>query len=459
MIESKSRKKNFLVVAGVLIILFGIILISKVNTKPILGNTNSTSVTKLPIPPLVEGDYTLIPQSGETEFFEGVKTKTRGYNGNLLGPTLKFKQGNSYEMAIKNEMEEETTVHWHGLLVDSDVDGVFQVVQPNKTYNKTLDITQAASTAWYHPHTMHKTASQVIEGLAGFIIIEDDTNLNLPSEYGVNDIPIVFQSKGFDRNGQISLNRERFLSLVNGVNNPTLEVKNEWVRLRIINGNNDELFQLSFDKNTPSYVIATDNGFIEKPIREDELLLAPGERVELLVDLTEYKVGDIIKVYTDKEKAMEIKITENVSNNYKFSLPTELVKFEEENIDYKNLVQRDFYLSMRGMRPTIDGRTYREEYINERVKLGSKEIWTVRNDSMMMSTPHPFHVHGVTFKILDRNGKAVESWEQGYKDTVLLLPGESVNLLVSFENEGKFVYHCHFLDHEEDGMMGNFTVY
>ncbi len=456
------KKKNiFLLVSVFIMVLFFIKLGIKNNVNLQVAQAKTTNVTKLPIPPLVEGDFTLIPQNGEVEFFEGIKTKTRGYNGNLLGPTLKFKKGNEYNIDIKNEMEEETTVHWHGLLVDSDVDGVFQVVEPNETYSKKLKINQEASTAWYHPHTMHKTASQVMDGLAGFIIIEDEESksLNLPSEYGVNDIPVVFQSKGFNRSGQIGLNNDRFLSLVNGVNSPTLEVKNEWVRLRIINGNNDELFKLKFSNNVPSYIIGTDNGLIEKPIEEKELLLSPGERVELLLDLTDFNLNDVIKVYTDDYIAMDIKITEKVAGDYDFTLPSKLVDFEEEKIDYSTLEKRNFYLSMRGMRPSINGKLYKENYINEEIKLGSKEIWTITNDRMMMSTPHPFHVHGVTFKVLDRNGKEIENWEKGYKDTVLLFPGETVTLLVSFENEGKFVYHCHFLDHEEDGMMGNFTVY
>ncbi len=454
-----KKRTTFLIIPIIVLIFIKFVLGNDFNTLEV--KTTPTKATKLPIPPLIEKDFTLIPQNGEVEFFEGIKTKTRGYNGDLLGPTLKFISGSSYDVDIKNNMEEETTVHWHGLLVNSDVDGVFQEIQPNETYTKTLEINQKASTAWYHPHTMHKTASQVIEGLAGFIIIEDKESLalNLPSEYGVNDIPIVFQSKGFNKKGQISLNENRFLTLVNGVNSPTLEVKNEWVRLRIVNGNNDELFKFNFDNDVISYIIATDNGLIEKPIKEDEILLSPGERVELLLDLTNYNINDVINIYTDGNKAMDIKITEEVNKNYNFTLPEKLVEFEADDIDYNSLTKRDFSLSMRGMQPNIDGKVYKENYINEEVKLGSKEIWTISNDKMMMSTPHPFHVHGVTFEILNRDGKDVENWEKGYKDTVLLLPGETVTLLVSFENEGKFVYHCHFLDHEEDGMMGNFIVY
>ncbi len=434
---------------------------SKVNYT---SNSNEINqeITKLPIPPIIEGtdSFTLIPQESTTEFFEGVETFTRGYNGNILGPTLRLEKGNDYNVTIQNEMTEETTVHWHGLLVDSDVDGVFQVVDENDTLEQTLSINQDASTAWYHPHTMHKTASQVMEGLAGFIIIEDEfsKNLELPSDYGVNDIPIVFQRKNLDNNGQIELNGFRDISLVNGANRPTLEVKNEWIRTRIINGNNDELLRLSFSDNVPMFIIATDNGFTEKPLLEDSILLSPGERVELLLDLTKFEVGNTIDVYNDDINVMKIYINEAVNSDYFYNLPTDLVEHNDEAFHFHEIPKREFELSMRHMRPVINDKSYNVNYIDEQIELGSKEIWTVTNTNNMMSTPHPFHVHGVTFKVLDRNGKAPENWEKGYKDTVLLLPDETVNLLVSFENKGKFVYHCHFLDHEENGMMGNFIV-
>ncbi len=152
------KKKLLLLVATVLTISSYASIVAKEKVVSKEKNENYVS-PKLPIPPMFDQEeFTLIPQNGEVEFFEGVKTKTRGYNGNLLGPTLKFEKGKNYDVTIKNEMEEETTVHWHGLLVDSDVDGVFQVIEKNESLQQNMEITQEASTAWYHPHTMHKTA-------------------------------------------------------------------------------------------------------------------------------------------------------------------------------------------------------------------------------------------------------------------------------------------------------------
>ncbi len=431
-----------------------------VNNNNANGNDKEKE-TLLPIPPLVEGDIELIAQTGEVEFFEGIKTNTRGYNGNILGPTIRFQSKEVSTVKIINQMEEDTTVHWHGLLVDSDVDGVFNIVEQGKEVIQKMNITQSAATAWYHPHTMGKTASQVMEGLAGFIIIEDENSqsLELPRDYGVNDIPVVFQLKGFDKNGQISLDQRRDYSLVNGVNLPTLKVKNEWIRLRMLNGNNDEVIDFDIDNKINKYIIATDDGFINKPKKIDELLLAPGERVELLLDLTEVNLDSYINVYANEELAFKIQIDSLVNEEYVYNLPQILIEEERVDFNINDLQKREFELSMNHMRPLINGESYDEDYINVKVKLDSKEIWTIRNaNRTMMDMPHPFHVHGVRFKVLSRDGDPPFVWEEGYKDTVLLYPGESIELLVEFNNKGTFVYHCHFLEHEEEGMMGNFIV-
>ncbi len=431
----------------------------RVNNSTIKTTSSNNDVEALPIPPIIESDkIELTAQNGEVQFFNGEATKTRGYNGNILGPTLKFRSGEEYEMFLENQMEEETTIHWHGLLVDGDVDGVFQVIQPNDSLNQTLKINQEASTAWYHPHTMYKTASQVIEGLAGFIIIEDENSdqLNLPNEYGVNDIPIVFQRKGFTNDNQISLTKARDTSLVNGALYPTLNVKNEWVRLRIINGNNDELLDLGFSQNIDKYIIATDNSFIEAPLKTGDITLAPGERVELLLDLTNLSVNDKFQVTNNGVNVMDINIETEVKKDYNYDLPTELV--ERPEISTAGLTRRQFDLEMRHMNTTINGKTYQYDRVDEYIELGTQEVWTVTNDNNMMSTPHPFHIHGVTFQVIERRGGPIENWEVGNKDTILVYPGEEVDILVTYNNVGKFVYHCHFLNHEELGMMGTFVV-
>lgn len=414
----------------------------------------------LPIPQLIEDDYTFIAQNGGVDWFEGVRTVTRGYNGNILGPTLKFTRGKDYNVTIKNEMEEETTVHWHGLLVDGDVDGVFQVIDPGYGLTQKLEIDQEASTAWYHPHPMHKTASQVMEGLAGMIIIEDDNSmsLGLPSEYGVNDIPLVFQRKAIDDRGQIVLDEYRNFQIVNGADNPTLRVKNEWIRLRIVNGNNDEITDYSFSKDLETYIIATDNGLTSTPLRTEQLFLAPGERVELLVNLTELNVGEKFTINTNDTEAMKVEIKGEVDSNYSFKLPTSLSTIPEIG-DISDLKVRQFELDSSGMSMSINGEPYDIDKVNEYIELGTQEVWEVSvGDLGMHSTSHPFHVHGVTFQIISRDGERYEDWEQGMKDTVLVSSEEKVRILATFNNKGKYVYHCHFLNHEERGMMGTFVV-
>ncbi|WP_130806086.1 multicopper oxidase family protein [Senegalia massiliensis] len=443
-----------------------------------LDNTEKAE-NKLPIPPILEdknpeegkAEFDLKVQYGKSEFIEGYETNTLGYNGDYLGPIIKVNKGEDVKINVDNTLKNPTTVHWHGLEVPAEMDGgPHQVVEPNSKWEPYFTIDQPAATLWYHPHLLHKTGEQVYKGLAGLFYIEDEVSkkLDIPKEHGVNDIPLVVQDKRLTDNGDIPYELSMrdvmngFLGdtvLINGAVNPELDVKNEVIRLRLLNGSNARAYEFNFSNNIEFNQIASDGGFLEEPVKMDKVSLAPAERAEVLLDLSDYKVGDKIKLRDGNYNLMTINIVEDVNKTNE--IPENLVEIEDYNRDEVEK-RREFVMSGMGPMVSINGKQMNMDRIDERLNLNELEEWTITNDSagmgMMNSTPHPFHVHGVQFRIIERNGRKPPLNERGWKDTVMLDNGEEVKILAKFRKEGLFMYHCHILEHEDAGMMGQFLV-
>lgn len=450
-------------------------------------NTNQfSSENQLPIPVLLEdqnpeegkAEFTLDVQYGKTEFIEGYEADTLGYNGDYLGPVIRVNRGDEVKINVNNELADSTTVHWHGLEVIGEMDGgPHQGIAPNSTWTPEFTIDQAAATLWYHPHLLHKTGEQVYKGLAGLFYIEDEysESLDIPKDYGVNDIPLIVQDKRFTNDGQIPYNLSMddemngFMGdtvLINGAISPQLEVKNEVIRLRILNGSNARSYQFNFDDGTEFSQIASDGGFLEESVPMDNLVLAPAERAEILLDLSEYELGDQLYFRGSNNNLMAINITEE--SEVASEIPEKLVEIDDY-IREDVVRSREFVMSGSGPMVAINGKQMNMDRIDEYIKIGELEEWVVSNDSSgmggmgrmmggMMSSPHPFHVHGVQFRIIERNGREPAPNESGWKDTVMVEEGEEVRLLIKFTKEGLFMYHCHILEHEDAGMMGQFLV-
>lgn len=442
--------------------------------------TEANEKTPLPIPPLLEdqnpaentAEFHLKAQKSTKSFLNGIETETYGYNGDYLGPIIKVKRGQQVKVHIENDLgDEDTTLHWHGLEVPGSADGgPHSVIKPNETLTSTFTITQLAATLWYHPHLIHKTGEQVYRGLAGLFYIEDEDSdkLNIPKTHGDNDFPLVIQDRNLRRNGQLSYELDMMsvmhgmhgdTPLVNGAYDPFLEVPQGKVRLRLLNGSNAKIFQLNLSTHDDFWQIASDGGFLDKPIKLQQIILGPAERAEIIVDFSSYKQGD--KIYLmDQDISLMSFIIGSQSNGIG-EIPDKLTTIEK--IDpVKATVNRTFTLQGMGHSVNINGKQMDMNRIDEEVQLGATEIWEITNTNsgMMgrMGMPHPFHVHGVQFQVLERNGEKPAENEQGWKDTVLLMPGEKVKIIATFKKEGVFMYHCHILEHEDAGMMGQFEV-
>lgn len=457
-------------------------------TKRFLSTTAyATSAPPLTIPPLLEnldptGDiahFEMNVQTGLRTFLPGLSTETYGYNGDFLGPTIRVRDGQRFSAKIRNQLHEPTTLHWHGLHVPAQWDGgPRQPIAAGSDWNPNFTIDQQAATLWYHPHAMGLTGAQVYRGLAGLFIIEDEFSdrLELPKTYGVDDIPLIIQDRRFSQDGQFlyTQNMHDVINgvlgnqlLVNGQLTPGFQATTGLLRLRLLNGSNSSIYRISFSGGLAFKMIASDGGFLQQPVPLSTIILSAGERAEILLDLSSMAAETtqlVVEQYGGSRfEAMQIKKASQP--NQSMPIPKTLRTVErlkpEDAVKTRSFVMETMSMGMTGERLTINGKKMDPKRIDERIKHNTVEIWEITNRaSMMMSMPHSMHLHDVQFQILDRNGQPPEAHELGYKDTVLIPQGESVRIIIPFgDYRGIYMYHCHLLEHEDDGMMGQFEVF
>lgn len=269
----------------------------------------AASLPALPIPALLKADadgrIRLKIQKGQSQWRQR-PTETWGYNGPLLGPALLLQRGQKALMEVENTLDEDTSVHWHGLKIPGIADGGPQSpIAPGAIWKTELMIDQPAATCWFHPHPHGKTGRHVAMGLAGLILIsdEDSQRLDLPEEWGVNDIPVILQDKRLDASGQIDYAMDVVsaavgwfgdLMLTNGCQRPEHAAPRGWLRIRLLNGCNARTLRIAASDGRPLYVIASDGGFLSEPVKLTELSLFTGERFEVLVDLSNGKPFDLV---------------------------------------------------------------------------------------------------------------------------------------------------------------------
>ena len=440
--------------------------------------------TPLAIPPLApssidasgERVFDLTATVGATEFTPGTKTETWGFNQSYLGPTIVAAKGEQVRVNVANQLDVPTTVHWHGMHLPARMDGgPHQMVAPGATWHPKWTIDQPAATLWYHPHPHGETEHQVEMGLAGMVILQDDAEdaLNLPREYGVDDIPLIVQDKRFDEAGQFTTDERGFAGpigdqiLVNGTLGPYLEVTTDVVRLRLLNGSSARVYNFAFEDGRSFDLIGTDGGLLTAPLPTDGIRLSPGERAEVLVRLVPGETatlrstppelglpGPIAASNTggDTLDVLQLRAASNLRPLG--DMPTALAAIDRMNED-EATVDRSFQLDG----TQINQRGMDMGRIDETVEVSSTEIWTVRNG---MSMPHSFHVHDVQFQVLTIDGREPPAELAGWKDTVYLEPNIDYRLIMTFTDytdpDFPYMYHCHLLAHEDSGMMGQFVV-
>lgn len=416
------------------------------------------------------------------------------FNESLPGPTIRIKKGERFQVQFHNNIGEESIIHWHGMIVPPEMDGHPRDVISEGSYSYDFKINQRAGTYWYHPHPHRITGPQVYRGLAGFFIVTDDEEeaLNLPS--GEFELPLVIQDRKIDSSGTIYYDPsmpERMMTgylgdhiLVNGVPSPYHEVQPRPYRLRLLNGSNARIYNIALRNGNSFTVLGSDGGLLPRPVETTELLLAPGERADILMDFSNGFSGNSAELISKSfsvpsnggmmgnmsqmmgqggpEQGSEFSLMEfRIGNKTGSSSPVDLPQ-QLSDISFPSqedaLRIRSIEVDMEMMRGhTINGRLFEMLRVDEEITRGDTEIWEFINNS---AVPHPMHIHAVQFKVLSRTGnRDIIPTETGWKDTVLVMPGERVRVIVTFDApKGLYVFHCHNLEHEDAGMMANLEI-
>ena len=463
----------------------------------------------LPIPQLVDGTsgepVNLTIRSGEWSFKPGVRTPTLGLSQDYLGPTIRTRQNSELNLHYHNTLTEGVAIHGHGLHVPGEVDGGPQLeIAPGAQWHPALSIVQPAATCWYHSHTHGNSGHQVYRGLAGMIIIDDEASdsMELPRRYGVDDLPVIIQDRTFDAQGRLvySLNdagEDGWLGetvVINGAISPVAKVPAGKVRLRLLNGANARFYIVAFADNRTFHKIASDGGLLTAPVPLTVMEMSPGERCEIVVDLADGKPAELLTLFEDEFDEEEAGIVTGLLDQVLRSerpapqpsltliadrtLPAQTAPLPEKLATIirpkkSEIVRtRDFVLKMEdggggshrkhgghaSMDMTINGAAMDMNVINEQVKSGVWERWRIRSNQ----GEHPFHVHGCSFLIEQIEGAVAPPDQRGWKDTVVLDDDDWSEIVVRFDHlateQYPYMYHCHILEHEDRGMMGQFTV-
>ncbi|MFM2268664.1 MAG: hypothetical protein RL757_2105 [Bacteroidota bacterium] len=480
-----SKAKSFVALSLVtLATLLGCMKMDTAVTEPVLNIVEGSFDNPLSIPTVLSPqNLTLEAKTGASTLLKGRTTANALlYNGGI--PVIRVNKGDAFNVNLKNSLSEESNIHWHGLLAPANMDGhPKDVANAGSTLNYAFGINQRAATTWFHPHPHMKTGKQVFMGLAGMLIVNDleETALNLPS--ADREIPLILSDKRFNTDASLNYNptgtdvMRGYMSdklLVNNTESPFLNVKTRFYRFRVLNSSNGRIYDLALSNGASFTVIGNDGGLLEKPVDLTHALLSPGERLDILIDFSKMAVGtevflqsnaNTITEHGDKTfKVLKFKVATQEAET--FTVPQNLSVVTPLNVaDAKRT--RAFALPPAHMvaagaahmagTHTINGRIFSMDRIDETVTAGETEIWEF--DNSVGGDPHPMHIHGVQFQVIERTGGVVEPYEKGWKDTVLVKKGEKVKVIMRFPNEkGLFLLHCHNLEHEDDGMMLNFEI-
>ena len=439
--------------------------------------------TALLKPPTAGGNLTIKAQPVSAVLRKGKTTSALGYHANgILGQTIEVVNGDVLSVNFENGLSEPSNIHWHGLLAPAEMDGhPADMVEPGASFTYAFPVTNRAGMYWYHPHPDFLTAKQAYLGLAGLFKVTDaeEQALGLPS--GDFEIPLVIQDKLLKNNGKLNYEPSDTdlmnglhgdYVLVNGVHAPFQNVATRTYRLRILNGSNARIYNLALSNGAAFSVIGTDGGLLAAPILASEIMLSPGERVDVLMNFGGLAVGMEVflesKTFSGSEyqgkqafNILKFKVTE--SQGDPFATPTTLSSYQPIP-ESQSTKTRSFDISNGGghgghgggsmAMHNINGKSYDETRIDANILAGTTEIWTFDNTEGV--DPHPMHLHGALFQVLDRTGGRGQVFphEKGWKDTVLVMPGEVVRIITPFgQNKGVYVFHCHNLEHEDTGMM------
>ncbi len=414
------------------------------------------------------------------------------YNGTVPGPLLEAKPGDTVQIRFTNQLNQPTNIHHHGLHIPptDPADNVFLEISPGEshTYEYQIPDNHPAGTFWYHPHKHGLVAEQLFGGLAGLFIVRGELD-EIPEIKAAKEEFIVLKDFALDSSGNISdtghmaamTGRAGGLLTASGQINPAMTIaQGGLLRLRLLNASPSRFFRLSLEEH-PLHLMATDGGAIDAPVELSEIVLAPGERAEVLVQGTqepgEYRLlnqpfnpaqggmmggGMMGGMMNRNQSSDSVEVVATLSydgETEETPLPSQLIAVEplpEPQATRQFTLNHGMGGGMMGggMVFLINDKAFAPDRIDTQVKLDTVEDWEIINTGSMT---HPFHVHTNKFQIISQNGQPASY--PAWKDVVSVSPGETVRIRMAFRDyPGKTVYHCHVLDHEDRGMMGTLEI-
>jgi spore coat protein A, manganese oxidase len=462
----------------------------------------------LTIPPVLPptrsdatGDYyDIVQKAAYAEILPGVRTQIWGYNGTFPGPTIISRSHRRAVITHHNELPVPVVVHLHGGHTPPEHDGyptdlLYPLTMAGMTHDRMggtiahgqrdyiYPLQQRAATLWYHDHRMDFTGPSLWRGLAGFHLIGDDEEQRLPLPTGDRDIPLMITDRSFDTDGSLlypSLDptllttpgvKEPYgagvlgdVILVNGTPWPVADVSAVRYRLRLLNASNARRYKLTLDPAPPGgpalVQIGTDGGLLTQPIAQEAIEIAPAQRFDIIVDFSRYQPGQEISLRNEfgdatTTQVMRFRVAGPAADTTRIpdQLSTAAVLPASAAAVTRTLrLRHDNIHGMPGW--TINGQPFNPDRDFALPKLGTTEIWRLTTDFH-----HPIHLHLSHFQVLSRGIGAPGAYDHGWKDTIDLRPAEEATIIVPFDDyTGRFVFHCHNLEHEDMAMMGNFAT-
>ncbi|MBT8232201.1 MAG: multicopper oxidase domain-containing protein [Bacteroidia bacterium] len=507
----------------------------------------------LPIPYQIKSDNILLEMSehehsfnpGDPTHYLNKPVKAFAFNEvgsseqmTILGPSIVWNYKAQLHNEVTNNIDRVSTTHWHGAHVPAHADGgPHQKIQVGDTWEVDFEVLDKSATMWYHPHAIDITYEQVQMGLSGMIYVEDPfdgvgddailTQLHeiLPTDYGVNDFPLIFQTKFFALVDSATMTYRikdelgfstGYEYMVNGVLNPHLDVPDNMIRLRVLNGDGKFTFKFAIhDENfepVPFQLIATDAGYTDQSYAMESIYMAPGERTEWLVNLRGQAgksfyiynaisqfpndgsiIGDTVTTspYVRDTILMRLDVEPNINAPLSpiVSFPINLVDVDKEIptiYPWTNRRVKTFYqdtlvsncdstwVVANTKKPifTIDHAPMSLHCVNDVVMVDSTEVWEIVNTT---DRGHPFHIHDIHFWVIDAWNNVTDepiiksqypNIFKGPKDNVMVFKDWTIQFVTNFADFGTaiapdscYMYHCHILPHEDKGMMGQFVVW
>ena len=397
------------------------------------------------------------------EVLPGFQTPIYGYNGVYPGPTIRARKGRPAIVRQRNRLSFDTNVHLHGGYVPSAHDGhPMDVIKPGAGFDYTYPNDQDAAFLWYHDHAHGRTSWTLYHGLVGAYLLGDEREAALELPRDEFDVPLVLADHAFNQDGSyrnsenVDLGFRGDTLLVNGAVSPRMAVKRRIYRLRFLNASNARSYELKLGKGRQMLQIASDGGLLEAPVARSSFPLHPAERIEVLVDFRSFKPGSqIILENTAGEATTRAVMRFDVVDGggvEEARMPRGRMQTIARLPKPKATRRWDLSLATAsGIQWQIAGKGFDPMRTDVRPQLGTSELWTWHNPSNRV---HPMHLHGMLYRVVSRSSGVIHPGERAWKDTVGVLPGETVTVKPWFiPYEGRYVFHCHSLEHGDKAMM------